>query len=327
MPWLLFKISFIIFILILRKEHNMVENMKAVRFHEYGGSENLVIETIPIPVPGRGEVLIKVSFAGVNPVDWKYRAGYLKDYMPIKLPFIPGLDVSGIIVETGPGVKSMKKGDPVFGIANGSYAEFAVASEADLSLKPGSLSFEKAAAIPIGALTAWQAVEDAGIKSGQTVIVQGAAGGVGHFAAQFARSKGARVIGVASAANGEFVRSLGVVFVDYVQGPLEDRIEKADAVIDTVGGETLEKSYGLLKKGGILVTIAGQVSEKKAEEYGVKVLRSGRGAAKDLKTIGEMAASKSLIVETGKIFPLSEAGAAQERSQTGHGSGRILLKI
>jgi NADPH:quinone reductase-like Zn-dependent oxidoreductase len=306
----------------------MPELMKASRFHEYGGSDKLVLETIPRPVPGANEVLIKVSFAGVNPVDWKLRSGVLKNYMPVQLPSVPGIDVSGVVEEAGPEVRGLKKGQAVFGTAKGAYAEYAVASENDLALKPESLSFEVAATLPVGALTAWQAVEDAGVGEGQTVVVQGAAGGVGLFAVQFAHLRGARVIGTASAANIEFVKSLGAdKAVDYARGPLAAEIGNVDVVIDTVGGETLESSYALLKKGGVLVTVAGQVSEDKAKSHGVKVLHSRRGPPDKLAMIGDLAASKSLRAEVGKIFPLAEAGAAHDLSQTRHGRGRILLRV
>jgi NADPH:quinone reductase-like Zn-dependent oxidoreductase len=306
----------------------MSEQMKAIRFHEYGGSEKLILESIPRPVPTGNEVLIKVHFAGVNPIDWKFRAGLLKDYMPVQLPSVPGIDVSGTIEELGPEVKTLKKGQAVFGVAKGAYAEYAIASANDVTAKPDKLSFELAATLPVGALTGWKAVEDAGIKAGQTVVVQAAAGGVGLFAVQFARTKGARVIGTASAANLEFVKSLGAEkSVDYTKGLLETEIKDADVVIDTVGAETLEKSYRLLKKGGVLVTVAGQISEEKAKEYGVKALRSGRGPTENLKMIGEMAAAKTLRAEVGKVFPLAEAGAAQDLSQTRHGRGRIVLRV
>jgi NADPH:quinone reductase-like Zn-dependent oxidoreductase len=309
------------------KEFYMPEQIKAIRFHDYGSSDKLVLETIPKPVPGNGEVLIKVLFAGVNPVDWKLRAGYLKEYMPLQMPSIPGLDVSGIIEETGKGVSSFKKGQAVFGLAIGAYAEFAVAPEGDICLKPDGLSFETAATLPVGALTAWQAVEDAGVKAGQTVVILGAAGGVGHLAVQFARDKGARVIGTSSAANIDFVKSIGAEkAVDYNSGPLDKEINNADAVIDTVGGETLEKSYSLLKKGGVLVTIAGQISDEKALKYGIKAVSTHRGPATNLKAIAGMAV-KSLQVEKGKVFPLGQAGAAQDLSQTGHGRGHIILKV
>ena len=306
----------------------MSAEIKAIRFHEYGGSEKLVLETIPRPVPKANEVLIKVHFAGVNPVDWKFRAGYLKDFMPVQLPFVPGIDVSGTIEELGSEVKGLKKGQAVFGVANGAYAEYAIASANDITAKPDSLRFELAATLPVGALTAWQAVEDAGIKAGQTVAVLGAAGGVGLFAVQFARAKGAKVIGTASSANLEYVKSLGAEkSVDYTKGPLETEIKNVDVVIDTVGGETLEKSYGLLTKGGVLVTMAGQVSEEKAKAHGVKALSSRRGPTEKLKMIGEMAAAKTLRAEVGKIFPLAEARGAQDLSQTRHGRGRIVLRV
>ena len=306
----------------------MSEQMKAIRFHEYGGSEKLVLETIPRPVPSATEILIKVHFAGVNPIDWKIRAGLLKNFMPVQLPSVPGIDVSGTIEELGSEVKTLKKGQAVFGVAKGAYAEYAIALASDVTAKPDNLSFELAATLPVGALTGWKAVEDAGIKTGQTVVVQAAAGGVGLFAVQFARTKGAKVVGTASGANLQFVRSLGAEkSVDYTKGLLETEIKDADVVIDTVGGETLENSYRLLKKGGVLVTVAGQISEEKAKEHGVKALRSGRGPTENLKMIGEMAAAKTLRAEVGKVFPLAEAGAAQDLSQTRHGRGRIVLKV
>jgi NADPH:quinone reductase-like Zn-dependent oxidoreductase len=306
----------------------MSGEIKAIRFHEYGGSEKLVLDVIPRPVPKAAEVLIKVHFAGVNPVDWKFRAGYLKDYMPVQLPFVPGIDVSGTIEDLGSEVKTLKKGQAVFGVARGGYAEYAIASANDVTAKPDKLSFEQAATLPVGALTAWQTVEDAGIKAGQTVVVQGAAGGVGLFAVQFACGKGAKVIGVASAVNLDFVKSLGAEkTVDYNKGPLEDAIKNADVLIDTVGGEALEKSYALLKRGGVLVTMAGRVSEEKAKEYGVKALQSNRGPTDKLKMIGEMVAARTLRPELGRIFPLAEAAAAQDLSQRGHGRGRIVLKV
>src|SRR5271157_1412087 len=262
----------------------MSDQMKAIRFHEYGGSEKLILESILRPVPTANEVLIKVHFAAVNPIDWKIRAGLLKNYMPVQLPFIPGIDVSGTIEEVGSEVKTLKKGQPVFGVAKGTYAEYAIALATDVAAKPDNVSFEIAATLPVGALTGWKAVEDAGIKPGQTVVVQAAAGGVGLFAVQFARTKGAKVIGTASSANLEFVKSLGAEkSVDYTKGLLETEIKNVDVVIDTVGGETLEKSYGLLIKGGVLVTMAGQVSEEKAKAHGVKALGSNRGPTNKLK--------------------------------------------
>jgi NADPH:quinone reductase-like Zn-dependent oxidoreductase len=306
----------------------MAQDFRAIRFHEYGASDRLVLETISRPVLKADEVLIEVHFAGVNPVDWKIRAGYLKDFMPVPLPFTPGIDFSGIVADIGSEVRNLKKGQAVFGIASGAYAEYAVAKAAEVVRKPDNLSFELAATVPVGALTAWKALEDAGVKNGQTVVVQGAAGGVGLFAVQFARLKGAKVIGTASSDNAAFVKGLGAEkVVDYKKASLESEIKDADVVFDAVGGEALEKSYSLLKKGGTLVSVAGQVSEEKAKEHGIRALGSGRGPAELLTRIAELLAKKSVRSEVGRIFPLAEAKAAQDLSQTGHGRGRILLQV
>jgi NADPH:quinone reductase-like Zn-dependent oxidoreductase len=306
----------------------MAQEIRAVRFHEYGDSDKLVLESVPRPEPKAGEVLVEVHFAAVNPVDWKIRAGYLKDFMPVPLPFTPGIDFSGVIAELGPEVKGLKKGQAVFGIAKGAYAEFAIAAADDVLPKPDELGFELAATVPVGALTAWQALEDAGVKRGQTVLILGAAGGVGMFAVQFAKLKGAKVIGTASAENMAYVKSLGAEkVVDYTKGFVEWGLKDVDAVIDTVGGEALEGAYGLLKKGGTLVSVAGQVSAEKAKEHGVTALGSGRGPASLLRNIAELLVKKSVRSEVGRVFRLAEAAAAQDQSQTRHGKGRILLKV
>ena len=306
----------------------MAQDFQAIRFHEYGGSDKLVLESVPRPIHKADEVLIEVQYAGVNPVDWKIRSGYLKDFMPVQLPLVPGADLSGIVVETGTGVKSLKKGQAVFGIGKGCYAQYAVAAEGDVVVKPESLSFEEAASVPLAALTAWQAVADSGAAKGQSVVIQGAAGGVGAFAVQFAAKKGAKVVGTASKGNLDFVKSLGAAkALDYGVGSLEAEIGSADVVIDLVGGKALEAAYGLVKKGGTLVTIAGQISDEKAKERGIKALSSGRGPTDLLKEIAALLAKKEIRAEVGPVFPLAQAKEAQDLSQAGHGRGRILLKM
>jgi NADPH:quinone reductase-like Zn-dependent oxidoreductase len=306
----------------------MLQEFQAIRFHEYGGSDKLALEKLPRPTLKANEVLVEVHYAGVNPVDWKIRSGYLKDFMPVLLPFTPGVDLSGVVADIGTEVKSVKKGQAVFGIGNGTYAQYVVAAEGDIVPKPESLSFEMAATVPLAALTAWKAVEDSGAGKGLTVVIQGAAGGVGLFAVQFAKMKGAKVIGTASETNLDFVKTLGAEkAVDYKIGSLETDIKNADIIIDLVGGEALEKAYGLLKKGGTLVTIAGQVSEEKAKSQGIKAVASGRGPTILLKDVAELLAKKSIHSEVGRIFPLAQAKDAQDLSQTGHGRGRILLKV
>ena len=304
----------------------MSKTFKAIQYDAYGGFEVLSLKTLQLPVPGAGEVLIKVRFAGVNPVDWKLRSGVLHAFMPVTFPGKPGIDVSGVIEAVGPGVTNWKKGQAVLGAAQGSYAEFAIAKATDIVAKPEKLSFEAAASLPVGALTAWALVEEAGVKAGQRVLVQGAAGGVGLFALQFAKLKVARVTGTSSTANVEFVKKLGAdEALDYSQGPLT--VKDFDVVIDTVGGAVLSSSYGLLKKGGVIVTPAGQPSAEEANAHGVTAKAVNRGAISFLAGIADLVAVKKVVTEIQKIFSLKDAAKAHELSQGGHGRGRILIKI
>jgi NADPH:quinone reductase-like Zn-dependent oxidoreductase len=207
-----------------------VENMKAVQVHNYGGPEVLHFEDAPRPTPGSGELLIRVHAASVNAIDWKARAGYMKNVFPLPLPYIPGWDVSGIVEAIGPGVTQFKKGDEVYAVPDGArsgkgtYAEYVVVKETEAALKPKSIDHIHAAAIPVVALTAWQALFDqAGLSKGQKVLIHGAAGGVGGIAVQLAKWKGAHVIGTASGRNQGLLRELGVDEpIDYEKTRLED---------------------------------------------------------------------------------------------------------
>lgn len=304
----------------------MANTMKAVEVREYGGPDKLHTVDLPRPSVGPKEVLVRMKSAGVNPVDWKLREGYIKEWAP--LPWVPGGDGAGIVEEVGSEVKELHVGDAVFGPIGHSYAELAKIQASELTKKPASLTFDQAATVPIGALTAWKMVEDAGIKAGQTVLVQGAAGGVGLFAAQFAKQKGAKVIGTASKENLAFIKTLGVdTAIDYREGRFEEKIRDVDAVLDTVGGEAVDRLWPVLKKGGVLITIAAQLSEAKAKEHGVRAVHSGRAAAEHLKTIADLIARGKVKVEVQTTFPFAEARKAQELCQTGHGRGRIVLHI
>jgi NADPH:quinone reductase-like Zn-dependent oxidoreductase len=306
----------------------MKQDFKAIRFHEYGGSENLVLDTTASAPPGADEVLVEVYFAGVNPIDWKIRGGYLKEFMPVPLPYTPGVDFSGVVAEVGSAVKDIKIGQAVFGIGKGTYAQYALAKAADIVLKPDNVSFEMAATVPLGALTAWQAVADSGAAKDLSVVVQGAAGGVGLFAVQFAALKGAKVTGIASEKNLTFVKTLGAErAVAYDEGAAVAEIRDVDVVIDLAGGKALEKAYDFLRKGGTLVTVAGRVSEEKAKALGIKALNSGRGPTSRLKEIAELLAKGKIRAESGSIFELAKAKEAQDMSQMSHARGRILLKV
>jgi NADPH:quinone reductase-like Zn-dependent oxidoreductase len=311
-----------------------ISTMKAIRIYSYGGPQVLVKENAPRPEPSSGEVLIEVHAAGVNPIDWKVREGYIKGWLKHKLPLIPGWDVSGVIVELGSGVKDFKKGDEVYGKLDtgrdGAYAEYVVSRTENISLKPGTLDHVHAAAVPIAALTAWQSLFDlANLLAGQTVLIHAAAGGVGHFAVQFSKWKGARVIGTASARNEEFVKKLGAYMsIDYTTKKFEDEVSGLDCVLDTQGGEVLNRSLRVLKKGGIVVSTLSEPSAEDLARYGVRSsLVIVRGNSQQLMHIAELidAGDVRPVVET--VLPLVEVRRAHEMSQAGHVRGKIVLKI
>jgi NADPH:quinone reductase-like Zn-dependent oxidoreductase len=248
-------------------------NMKAIRVHNYGGPEVLRFEDAPRPTPGSSELLVRVHAASVNPIDWKARAGHV----PLPLPFIPGWDVSGVVEPAGTDVTKFKKGDDVYGHpdvahSGGGYAEYVILNEQNAALKPRSLDHVHAAALPVVALTAWQALFDkASLSKGQKILIHGAAGGVGSFAVQLAKWKGAHVIGTASGNNQAFLRELGVDEpIDYEKSRFEDVVHNVDVVLDTIGGDTQDRSWKVLKRGGILVSIVQPPSAEEATKHGVR---------------------------------------------------------
>ena len=305
------------------------KNMQAIRVHDYGGPEVLVLEQAPRPEPKADEVLIRIKAAGVNPADWKYRSGVYKQFMPLQFPWTPGLDGSGTIESVGANVTAFKKGDEVYGIVTSSYAEYAVAKANEIQRKPASLTFEEAASLPVGALTAWGALMDsAKIEAGQRVLVHGAAGGVGASVVQLARWKGAHVTGTASTRNVEFVRSLGAEnVIDYSATRFETVVHDLDVVIDTVGGDIAERSFQVIRPGGIYVTVAGRLAEDAVKAQKITARSGGRAPVENLKKISELIEAKQLKPVIGAVFPLAEARQAHELSQTGHGRGRIILHV
>jgi NADPH:quinone reductase-like Zn-dependent oxidoreductase len=307
------------------------QSINAIQVHDYGDVNQLKFEQIAKPEPQEGEVLVHVYAAGVNPMDWKFRSGVLKDFVPLTFPYVPGAELAGVVEKVGPGVTEFKFGQEIFGrSSSGSYAEYSIAPVKTLVLKPKTLSFEEAATIPVGATTAWQGLFDHGnLQSGQRVLILGGAGGVGLFAVQFARLKGAHVISTTSTGNIEFVRSLGAeTVIDYTKTSVEKAIHDVDLVFDTVGGSALAGVLPALKRGGTLITIAGQPDEAKARELGVNFARfSAQTNTELLKTFAQMIDDGQIKAFVGATFPLSEASKAQELSQSGHGRGRIILHI
>jgi len=231
--------------------------MKAIRIHQYGGPEVLAQVEMQCPTPGPDEVLIKVRAASVNPLDWKMRAGLVKKIFPLTFPATLGRDVSGTVEEAGDNVTQFKRGDEVYALVSGGYAEYVVAKETAVAKKPRTLDHVQAAAVPAVGLTALQALfEVAQLSAGQKVLIHAAAGGVGNFAVQLAKARGAYVIGTASSKNHPLLNELGVdQAVDYRKTRFEDVVREVDVVLDTVGGETQERSFKVLKKGGILVSL------------------------------------------------------------------------
>ncbi len=305
--------------------------MQAIRVHQYGNSDVLTLESVAQPEPQPNEVLVRVQAAGVNPLDCKIRAGKMKENFPMPLPYTPGMDIAGIVEAVGDDVQGFQIGQAVYGVVDkGAYAELATASPEKISLKPQTLDFVEAASVPGVATTAYQALFDhADLQPGQTVLIHAASGGVGMFAVQLAKWKGAHVLGTASAKNADFVRSLGADrFIDYQATPFEQVAQNVDVVLDTIGGDTQARSYSVLKPGGILVALSSPPDAQKAEEQGVRAkLISIEPSTRLLEEISHLIDSRQLKTDIARTFSLSEARQAQELSQTGHVRGKLVLQI
>ncbi|WP_375497167.1 NADP-dependent oxidoreductase [uncultured Nostoc sp.] len=305
--------------------------MQAIRVHQYGESDVLQVETVAQPEPQPNEVLLRVQAAGVNPFDWKIRSGSVKEFLPMPLPYTPGMDVADTVEAIGTNVKAFQVGQSVYGeLKMGAYAEFATASPDTIALKPETLDFVQAASVPMVAMTAYQALFDhADFKPGQTVLIHAALGGVGMFAVQFAKWKGAHVIGTASAANVDFVRSLGAdQVIDYHATPFEQAAQNVDVVLDLLGGDTQARSYAVLKPGGILVSTAAPADTQKAQKQGVRAeMMIMEPSASLLEQIANLFDSGQVKTDIAQIFPLSQARQAQELSQKGHVRGKIVLQM
>jgi NADPH:quinone reductase-like Zn-dependent oxidoreductase len=313
-----------------------METMKAVRIHSYGGWETLVYEEASRPTPGSGNVLVRVHAAGVNPLDWKIREGRMRAVLNYQLPLILGIDVSGVVAALGPDVINLHVGQDVYGVVDmalsGSYAEYALAHAEMVAPKPKTLDYVQAASVPVVAMTAWQALfETGGLSAGQTILVHAAAGGVGIFAVQFAKSKGARVIGTASAHNLEFVRDLGAdEVIDYKATPFEQAVSKVDMVLDTIGGDTQERSWNVLKPGGMLVSIisSSPPSQEIAAQRGLRAAGIRMQPKATLLTeIAALLDSGQVKTVVEEVLPLAEARQAHKLSQSGHNRGKIVLQV
>ena len=306
--------------------------MKAIVAHEYGGPQVLKYEDAPRPEPKENEALVRVIAAGVNPVDALIRTGKYAKFFGTTLPLIPGYDIAGIVEKTGAKITKLKAGDSIYAYVlwGGGYAEYAVATEGEATAKPKSLNYIEAAAVPLVALTAWQALIDtAKLSAGQTVLIHGGSGGVGSMAIQIAKARGAKVIATASTSNQELLKQLGAdVAIDYTKTKFEDVAKDVDVVLDSVGKDTLARSYGVVRKGGIIATLVAQPDQAELDKNGI------RGAAISVKPNASELAEITKLIEEKKIKPvvsqvllLTEALKAQEQAATHHTRGKIVLKI
>ncbi|MDP4251946.1 MAG: NADP-dependent oxidoreductase [Bacteroidota bacterium] len=308
--------------------------MKAVRIHEYGGPEKLKYEDAPRPEPAPDEVLIKVYASGVNPIDWKIREGSHKEKFPGNLPLTLGWDVSGVVEEAGKEVKNLKTGDEVYSrpdpTRNGTYAEYVTVKAGQVAKKPKSIDHIKAAAVPLAGLTAWQALFEHGkLQAGQKVLIHAASGGVGTYAVQFAKWKGAYVIGTTSEKNISLVKDLGAdEVIDYKKEKFEDRLKDLDLVLDTIGGETQKRSFKVLKNGGRLVTTVKPEGNEDAKARNIVIAGfMAQSYPADLEQMAALIDQGKVRPVIAKVFPLEQAAAAEELSEHGHVAGKIVLRV
>jgi NADPH:quinone reductase-like Zn-dependent oxidoreductase len=315
----------------------MTETMKAVCIHRYGTSDELVYQDLPRPLSGAGELLIRVHAAGVNPVDWKTRSGSaLAKAYGDRFPLVLGWDVAGVVAAVGQGVSGFAAGDAVYGMVRFpepgcAYAEYVAAPAEHVTHKPETIDFLEAAALPLVSLTSWQAILEAGeLAEGQTVLIHGAAGGVGHVAVQQAVWRGARVIGTARARDEDFLRGLGLdKFVDYQTDRFEEIVRDVDVVLDTLGGQVQERSWAVLKKGGILVTLRTTPGlEDEAQARGLRAKHVlVRPQPQHWARINELVGSGRLRPVVAAVYPLHEAATAHDRLERGPTRGKIVLRV
>lgn len=311
--------------------------MKAVQINSYGGREVLEInENAPKPFVTKGQALVEVYAASINPIDWKIRAGYLKKMAPLSFPATLGGDFAGVVKEVGENVADLKIGDEVYGSAillnggSGSFAEFVVSNITNLAHKPKSIDFIQAAALPLTGASATQALEEhIKLQNGQKILIQGGAGGIGMIAIQLGKLLGAYVATTVSADDKDYVKSLGAdEVIDYKDEAFEEMLSDFDAVFDTVGGETTDRSFKVIRKRGIIVSMAGQPSMELAQKYGVIAIGQNTNVNPErLNHLAKLIDSGKIKAHLDKVFPLEQAKEAFKDLEEGHPRGKVVLKI
>jgi NADPH:quinone reductase-like Zn-dependent oxidoreductase len=314
--------------------------MKAVRIHEFGDVDVLKYEDVERPEPQAGEVLVRVRAAGINPLDAVSRKFPVPGITAGHLPYILGWDISGSVVALGAGVTQFAPGDEVYGMLRlpgeaKAYSEYITSPVADLALKPQRLTHQEAAGVPLAALTAWQALFDtAHLQAGQTVFITGGAGGVGHYAIQLAKAKGAQVITTTSTRNVEFVRDLGAdVVIDYTRQAFVDSIKDVDVVLDTIGGDVLTDSFKVVKRGGSIASTPGHlgvkaIGDELAPQYGVDfALILVHPSSEQMAEMAKLADAGQLKTHLDAVFPLQDVAQAHKLIEGGHVRGKLVLTL
>lgn len=305
--------------------------MKAIQIQQYGGEEQLQSAEIPKPQPGKGQVLVRIAATTLNPIDYKLASGSMKQIVPLQFPFVPGVDFSGTVESVGEGVKDFRPGDEVFGDPGlgGTYAEFLAIGTDKIAPKPKKLNHLEAAALALVAQTAMQALDQAALQKGQTVLIQGAGGAVGSAAVQIAHQRGLKVIATASAEQAERLMEYGAqVVVDYKKERFEDHAKDVDGVLDAVGGEVLQRSFNVLKPGGVLVAIVEPPPDELAKKHNVKAsLLATQSNSDCLRKVAELADSGKLQPVIGKVYPLNEVRNAWRDARSNPVDGKVVFQV
>jgi NADPH:quinone reductase-like Zn-dependent oxidoreductase len=301
--------------------------MKAARIHEYGHSDRIQIEDVAMPTQTSTDILVRIDVAGVNPVDWKIREGLVR-FVPRDLPFTLGQDFAGQVIAVGEDVKDIETDEDVYGFASGAYAEYAVVRPDWIANKPITCEDAIAATLPTPGLTALQMVREVAPRAGQTVLIHGAAGGVGSIATQLVLDTGARVIATASADDAAYLRSLGVdQMIDYKSQRFDDLVHEIDAVLDLVGGDTLARSYAIIKRGGVLATTLGPIDEARAADREIRTIQIVmQRNSDDLVELARLVDSGTIKPRPPRVLPLDQASSAQDLNQTHRTSDKLVLE-
>ena len=305
--------------------------MKAIEIKQYGGDEQLEMVDVSQPKAGKRQLVVRVLATSYNPIDPKRTSGAMRQIFPLQFPFVPGGDFSGVVDSVGAGVEGFQPGDEVYGysMAGGAYAEYIAIDEDKVALKPKSLNHIESASLALVAQTALQMLDRSGVQKGQIVLIHGAGGAVGGVAVQVAHHRGATVIGTAAAASLQRVKEYGAdQVIDYAASPFEKSVQSVDAVLDTVGGDVQQRSFGVLKPGGVLVAITQPPSEEQAAKYHVRAsMLVTEVTSASLRTVAQLVDAGEIKPCVGKVYPLSEVASAWRESRSNQVEGKIVFKV